>query len=233
MTRLTVAWLSLVGLVVTQPGPRAAQHLAAQDLAQAMQKKYDTVRDFSADFQHTYTGGILRKQLSERGRLQIKKPGRMRWEYSAPEKKTFVSDGVKIYSYLPADKQVIISSAPRAGQATTPALFLAGQGNLTRDFDVGEGPPPAGAPTGTRSLKLVPKTPQADFESLLLSLDPVSLTLRGLESVDAQGGTSSFLFTNLKENVGLTDNAFAFTMPRGVDVVTDDLTPRQGVTSGR
>ena len=46
----------------------------------------------------------------------IKKPGKMRWEYSAPEKKTFVSDGVKIYSYLPADKQVIVSSVPRAGR---------------------------------------------------------------------------------------------------------------------
>ena len=33
------------------------------ELAEALQKKYDTVRDFSADFVHTYRGGVLRKEL--------------------------------------------------------------------------------------------------------------------------------------------------------------------------
>ena len=59
---------------------------------------------------HTYEGGVLRKQITERGRLLIKKPGKMRWEYTTPEKKLFVSDGVKIYSYIPQDKQVIVAS---------------------------------------------------------------------------------------------------------------------------
>jgi outer membrane lipoprotein-sorting protein len=38
--------------------------------------------------------------------------------------------------------------------------------------------------------------------------------------VDAQGGKSSFSFTNLKENIGLADKEFAFKIPRGVDVVS-------------
>ena len=71
------------------------------DLAQALQRKYSTVKDFSADFTHTYRGGALKKALTEKGRLLIKKPGKMRWEYTAPEQKLFVSDGVKIYSYIP------------------------------------------------------------------------------------------------------------------------------------
>jgi outer membrane lipoprotein-sorting protein len=40
-------------------------------------------------------------------------------------------------------------------------------------------------------------------------------------TADAQGGTSTFAFSNLKENVGLSDNEFVFRMPRGVDVITD------------
>jgi outer membrane lipoprotein-sorting protein len=40
-------------------------------------------------------------------------------------------------------------------------------------------------------------------------------------TVDAQGGTSSIAFANLKENVGLADREFEFKIPRGVDVVTD------------
>ncbi len=206
----------------------------AEELARALQKKYDTVKDFSTDFQHVYTGGVLRKQLTERGRLEVKKPGKMRWEYVAPEKKTFVSDGVKIYSYIPIDQQVIITTAPPPGPATTPALFLAGQGVLTRDFTISDAAVPKGSPEGTRSLKLVPRVAQPEFESLILSVDPVTLSLRGLSSEDAQGGTSSFFFANLKENVGMTDKTFVFTMPRGVDVVTDDArAQRRESSSGR
>ena len=71
-----------------------------------MQQKYDRVKDFTADFTHVYEGGVLKKKSTESGTVQIKKPGRMRWEYTTPDKKTFVSDGRKIYSYIPADKQV-------------------------------------------------------------------------------------------------------------------------------
>src|SRR5207237_5836483 len=106
----------------------------APELARALQKKYDTIKDFSADFVHAYEGGVLRKPITERGRLLVKKPGKMRWDYTSPEQKQFVSDGVKMYSYIPQDKQVIVSSVPRDDQAATPALFLAGKGSLTRDF---------------------------------------------------------------------------------------------------
>ena len=76
-------------------------------------------------------------------------------------------------------------------------------------------------PAGTKALKLVPKTPQPDYDWIVLLVDPATLGLRGLMSTDAQGGTSTFSFVNLKENVGLADKEFAFQMPRGVDVVTD------------
>ena len=61
----------------------------------------------------------------------------MRWIYTSPEKKEFVSDGQKVYSYIPADKQVIVTTLPPDDQATTPALFLAGKGDIARDFTAG------------------------------------------------------------------------------------------------
>ena len=162
---------------------------------------------------------MLRKQISERGTLLIKKPGKMRWEYTAPEHKLFVSDGVQMYSYVPQDKQVIVSKIPTADEATTPTLFLAGKGNLTRDFTASLVEPPSGMPSGSRALKLVPKARQRDYDWLTVVVDPATLGIRGLVTVDAQGGTSRFSFTNLKENVGLADKEFTFKMPHGVDVV--------------
>src|SRR5690349_15842792 len=106
----------------------------ALETAEALQRRYDAVRDFSSDFVHTYRGGVLKKTATERGHLLVKKPGKMRWDYSAPEQKVFVSDGMKIYSYIPEDKQVIVGTVPQGDNASTPALFLTGKGNVLRDF---------------------------------------------------------------------------------------------------
>ena len=194
---------------------------SAVELARTLQQKYDGVKDFSTDFAHVYRGGLLKKQLVEKGRLLIKRPGKMRWEYTEPEEKLFVSDGVKLYSYIPQDKQVIVSSVPPDDAAPAPALFLAGKGNLMRDFAVSFDETATAVPTGARALKLVPKAPQPDYDWLVLLVDPSTLLLRGLVTTDAQGGTSRFSFSNLKENVGLADKAFTFKIPRGVDVVTE------------
>jgi len=211
-------------LVVLAAANGGAADPTAPELAQALQRKYDAVKDFSADFVHTYQGGVLKKRLTERGTVLVKKPGKMRWDYTAPEKKQFVSDGAKIYFYIPADKQVIVSTVPPNAEATTPALFLAGKGRLTSEFTPTFIELPAGLPAGSRALKLVPKSKQPDYDWLVLAVDPATLALRGLVTIDAQGGTSTFAFTNLKQNVGLADNEFTFKIPRGVDVVTD--TPR-------
>src|SRR5918994_6978157 len=149
----TRGWLALIAsFMLAAPGSRPlAQPPSAAELAATLQRKYGTVRDFSADFVQTYRGGVLNRQIKDSGRVMIRKPGRMRWEYQAPEEKLFVSDGVKVYSYVPEDKQVTIVPVPPDDQAATPALFLAGKGNLTRDFTASIVDRPAGQPEGTRA----------------------------------------------------------------------------------
>jgi len=207
-------WIVLAAALVV-----GAADVGANELAQALQRRIDTVKDFSADFVHTYEGGVLRKRVTERGRLLIKKPGKMRWDYTTPEQKVFVSDGVQLYSYVPADKEVVVSPVPPDAQATTPTLFLAGKGSLTRDFTASLVDVPPGMPAGSQALKLVPKSRQREYDWLVLVVDPASLAIRGLVTIDDQGGKSSFTFTNLQENVAPADKAFEFKIPRGVDVV--------------
>ncbi|MGH9257519.1 MAG: LolA family protein [Vicinamibacterales bacterium] len=217
MVRLALL-LSLCLLPVTL----AAQGRPAPDaLARALQQRYQGVRDFSADFVHTYRGGVLRTQTTERGRVLVKKPGLMRWTYTLPEKKEFVSDGQKVYSHIPADKQVIVATLPPDDQATTPALFLAGKGDIARDFTAAYAD---SAAAGAIALKLTPRRTEPEYEYLIVSVDPVTLQLRGLTTRDRQGGDSTLTFSNLKENPGISDKEFAFRIPRGVDVITHDST---------
>ncbi len=214
------AVLAAARLVI--PVVEAQSPTTPQELARALQQRYDAVRDFSTDFEQRYRGGVLRRETVERGTLLVKKPGRMRWEYTAPEQKLFVSNGTRLFFYVPADKQVTVSRMPDDSAAPTPALFLAGRGDLTRDFSVSFVERPETLPEGARTVKLVPHTAQADYDWLILAVEPRTLALQGLVAVDAQGGTSTFTFTNLKENVRPPDSRFEFEIPRGVDIITAD-----------
>ncbi len=219
------AILSILVLASVSPAWPMAQGGADRppvaDVALSVQRHYDSVRDFSADFVHTYVGGALGQRVTERGNVLIKKPGKMRWTYTNPERKLFVSDGVKLFSYIPQDKQVTISSVPAGDDTGTPALFLAGKGNLTRDFVVSYGDVPA-APPDSYALKLVPTRRERDYDWLILVVDRKTFQIRMLVTTDTQGGRSTFTFTNLKENVNLPDKNFAFQIPRGVEVVYAD-----------
>jgi outer membrane lipoprotein-sorting protein len=186
-------------LLAIAAAPQGQSRPPAAETARQLQQKYDQVKDFTADFTHTYEGGVLKKKSTERGTVQI------------------VADGRMIYSYVPADKQVIRSPMPADDEATTAVLFLAGKGNLTRDFNVSY---VEGGSDDTWSLRLDPKQKQKDYDWLILVVDRKALQIRGLTAADQQGGRSTFQFTNYRENTGLPENAFVFKIPRGTDVIT-------------
>jgi len=210
----------LLALLFATPAILGAQGKPTPEaIARALQQRYQGIHDFSGEFSQSYRGGPLRVETREQGTVTIKKPGRMRWVYTKPERKEFVSDGTKVYFYMPADKQVMVSPVPPEDEATTSALFLTGKGDIARDFTAqfAETPLP-----GTVALKLVPRRNQPDYEYFIVVLDPGTLQIRSLSTRDRQGGDSTLTFTKLKENQGISDKAFVFRIPPGVDVVTND-----------
>jgi outer membrane lipoprotein carrier protein len=212
MLRALVVLTCLSGSV----GLLAQSRPTADALAKSLQQRYQGISDFTADFTQSYRGGVLRTRTVEQGTVVVKKPGRMRWVYTKPEKKEFVSNGQKMYLYVPQDRQVVVSDANGDGSSTS-SLFLAGKGDISRDFTaayVDPSPVP-----GALALKLTPRRRQADYEYLVVAVDPATLQIRGLVTRDAQGGDSTLTFTNLKENQRISDKVFDFRIPRGVDVV--------------
>ena len=73
-----------------------------------------------------------------------------------------------IYSYIPADKQVIRSPVPADDEATTAVLFLAGKGNLDARL---QRQLRRSAPRGHVALRLDPKQKQHDYDWLVLGVD--------------------------------------------------------------
>jgi len=184
------------------------------DLAARLQKRYEAIRDFTADFTQVYRGQLQRKTATERGKIQLKKPSRVRFTYESPERKVFVADGTHFYSYFQQERAGTIQPLPKEHEASTALMFLAGRGNIVRDFTASM---PASSPAGEWQLQLVPKTPQADYQGLTLIVDRVSLALLGFVTIDDQG-TNTVRFTNLRENTGLRDSAFAYSFPAGTQI---------------
>jgi outer membrane lipoprotein carrier protein len=214
--------------IATSAAPNAQQIASpdvlppAEELAAAIQRKYDTVKDFTASFTQTEEQqSALKRRTTESGSVAVKKPGKMRWEYTSPQK-LFVSDGRTLYMYFPLDKQVVVHAVDQHEQSTGAILFLMGRGNVTRDFTARHGD---GATSDTYVVRLEPKTRQAEYDWLQLTLDRKSLQIKVLSAGNAQGGRSTFTFTNFKENAGLPDKMFQFQIPRGTEVISSGKTP--------
>lgn len=211
----TLLSFAAVLAIAVAAGAAAQMPPSAADLAARIQARYATIRDFTADFTLTQTSALLPKPVIERGEVKVKKPGRMRWTYTSSDKKVFVSDGTRFFSYFPQDRFVDERRLPTDRDSSTALLFLAGRADLARDFVPSV---PASQPNGEWQLILAPKTAQADFKTLTLDVDHTSLALRGFTVFDDQGGVSTFRFARLQENRGLNDSEFTFTIPRGVEV---------------
>jgi outer membrane lipoprotein carrier protein len=207
----------LVALAFLASGAAAAGQATptAQEVAASLQKKYDTIRDFSTEFVHTHEGGVLKRKREERGTLLVKKPGKMRWNYKTPDEKVFVSDGVRLTQYFADENRALVSAVPENDQAAV--LFLAGRGNLTRDFNVSFGQNSA---AGAWTLRLEPKQPQQEYDWLEVTAARDTFLLQSLTVAEKQGSRSTFVFTNFKENPGLADKTFAFAIPRGAEVTS-------------
>lgn len=208
-------FLTLLLLFCLAPAVSAQTEL--EQFIAALQSKYDKLSSLAADFTQVYNAPGERTRR-ESGRLLLKKPGRMRWDYTAPENKLFISDGKWLYEYVAAEQLATRSSVKESADLRAPFAFLLGRGNLRRDFKRIEFASEQPAKAGNRVLRLVPKRAQ-EFRELLVEVEPGSLQLARLVLIDRNNARSDFLFSNVRENLPVSQEQFTFKAPAGVKVV--------------
>jgi outer membrane lipoprotein carrier protein len=186
---------------------------SARGLVRAIEEHHARTADIVARFTQSYRSGMLGREIVERGKVSIKRPGRMRWEYQDPEAKLFVSDGRTFYFYVPSDRQVMVSEQdPRHSLA---ARLLSGQGGLVEEFEATLEEP---LEDGVLRLRLVPRLPQSDVERAFVDAEPGG-RIRSILIEDLQGNRTRFRFEDVRENTGLADRLFRFEVPKGVEVI--------------
>ncbi|HTK95258.1 MAG TPA: outer membrane lipoprotein chaperone LolA [Terriglobales bacterium] len=201
-----------------------AAERSVSDVAKAVDEHYNRLKSFTADFSESYRGaGIAR---SESGRLSLKKPGKMRWEYQQPRAKLFVTDGSTAYFYVPGDQQARRAPVKKLDDLRSPLRYLLGKTKLQKEFDGLELAPNVPAVTaGDIVLHGQPKSMADRVSDVVLEIAPDNRIVRILvEEVD--GSTTEFRFSNIVEDPALDDAQFRFTPPPGVQVIeATDLAP--------
>jgi outer membrane lipoprotein carrier protein len=195
----------------------AAADACVERAVERIQRRYESVRDLSADFVQTTRAvalGAAGATTTSRGSVVFAKPGKMRWSYESPEPSLVVSDGKWLWIFDPAHQEAQKLPVGEGFLSGAAIQFLLGEGEIRREFEV-----TAEACTPQQvELVLVPRTP-ASYEKLRVKSDPQTGELVETTVVDLLGNVTQVAFSRTRTNQGPADAQFRFEAKAGVRVI--------------
>ncbi|MGH7255865.1 MAG: LolA family protein [Nitrospirales bacterium] len=226
LTLIGVTVLSLgllAGDGVLAKAPKAPSIEEIHQVVQKVQARYRNTTDLQADFtQSTAIAGFV-TALSSRGRVYLKKPGRLRWDYLEPNVERIYVNGDQVQMYVPEHKQVLVGALTQMAASQAPLQLLQGVAKLERQFVVEPTQDPArgegGVPLVTLRPKLHERKDVQSVERIVLELQPKTYYIKAVSIHEISGNVSRFEFSDLRVNTGLADEVFEFQVPAGVAVV--------------
>jgi outer membrane lipoprotein carrier protein len=176
-------------------------------LARKVQDFYERTRDLEARFTQTYTYASLGRAQVSRGRLRVKKPGMMRWDYESPTAKTVAVKGKRLVQYEPEENQAFVDEKFDSTAMSAAITFLVGTGDLAKEFDF--------ALDGAGALVLRPKQADPRVSSIVLVAGP-SGEVTETRVRDGSGNENRIVFERIETNRGLKDADFDVKLPKDV-----------------
>ena len=216
-----------------------ATFCSAAELSQVvatLEQGYATLNDLQADFSQRSNIAAMKREEKGGGELYIKKGGgkdaMFRFNYSKP-KQQIISNGKKVWYYLPEQKQVMVMELAQLfeGGNGVALNYLTGMGHVSKDFTVAFAAEPRDK-KGNYVLDLTPKQKSAAMAKIQLSIQSGAVDQfisQGRPSTpfpiasstvfDQVGNTTRIDFSNVRTNHGLESSKFSFKVPAGVEVV--------------
>lgn len=206
-------------------------------IQQRFEAKYRGAVRLEVTFLERYSesGQLVR---TEAGKAYFEHPGKMRWEYEAPEKNVFLVDGKTAWFYVPADHTVTRVPAKKSTDWRTPLALLAGEVKLSRicnkiGYALEQAPENSADVVLYCELRGASKSGEgnADGRTDKAGVQDIAY-LEVVESsgelvrvmVNDPGGVRiEFRFANWQFNPKVEDSFFRFQVPRGVAIVNGEL----------
>ena len=192
-----------------------------QQALDAIQSQYEKILTFEADFTQRSYVKMMNETQDVKGRVQIKKPGKMRWVYGAPDTQILISNEKTLWLYVPDEEQATKVPVESIYSSNTPALFLAGKGKLTHAFDVES----VSQEDKNIFVTLVPKSAEQGLARLVLQADKKNFQITGSTVYDKLGNKTEIRFNRIQVNQGIPEEQFQLKTPPGVEILDYTQTP--------
>lgn len=189
-----------------------------QEVLEEIQSRYEKTSDSEANFLQEYFGKMMKGGPKGEGKVYFKKKGMMRWDYKVPNQK-IISNGQAFWFYRPDDNQVMVADVSKDFLERTPLAFLAGEGDLRRDFNLLNFNESVSPKEDHYVVELAPREPQAGLSKLSLTVDKKTYQVVQADVIDAMGNVTRTRFLDIKTNGNLPDSLFHFTIPPGAEVI--------------
>ncbi|HKZ53676.1 MAG TPA: outer membrane lipoprotein carrier protein LolA [Candidatus Acidoferrales bacterium] len=203
----------LFALLLFAALPAAADEPDVKAVVRALEQHYNNVRTLEADFVQRYTLGA--NTVVESGHVYFLKPGRMRWDYTSPDGKFFLTDGEYAYLYSRAEAQVRRQSMKKTPQWQAAFALLLGRVDLSRIFDPIQLVRVHQLGTPARwQLRAQAKSDQQGFHEVWLDLNDRYQLLR-IEIRQSDGSLMEFHFRQWREQHPLSPELFRLQVSPG------------------
>ena len=180
-------------------------------LVRSVEDHYRDLTDLTAAVTQKNTLTSVGKSQTFNGTLFIKKPGKLRLEYSNGQ--LILIDGKAALFYSKKSEQVIKKTFTDFEHMNIPVAFLLGAAHFRDDFDVLQADPKT-----PRLLELLPRKPGAAMKKMRLVVDDAG-RIMDLTIFDRSGNTTSITFTDIREGAGVDDQRFVFKAPKGTEII--------------
>ncbi len=188
---------------------------SVDDLLDRIEERYDGP-GFTARFNQASTIQAMDITDTAEGKVFVKRPGMMKWEYENPEPQIIVTDGDLLWVYRPADNQVMTGSAPAYFGGGKGASFLSDFRVIRDQFEVSLAEE---AEPGHHRLKLIPKEDRLDIAELFLSVGKDDPVIDRIVSYNSYGDKTAIALGHYQFNQKIDDSVFRFQIPEGADIV--------------
>jgi outer membrane lipoprotein carrier protein len=181
------------------------------DTAAMVENHYRDLADLTAKVVQKNVLTSIGKTQTYEGMLFIKKPGKLRLEFSNGQ--LILIDGKAALFYSKKSEQVIKKTFTDFEHMNIPVAFLLGAAHIRDDFDVLQADPKT-----PRDLELLPRKPGAAMKKMRLHVDDAG-RIMDLTIFDRSGNTTTLTFTDIREGTGVDDQRFVFKAPKGTEII--------------
>jgi outer membrane lipoprotein carrier protein len=193
------------------------------EVVKKLQGRYEQTKDLQADFQQTTRIEGFATPLTSSGRMSIKKPGLLRWDYREPTVEEIYVTRNEVMMYVPEHKQVLVGKLTQMAASQAPLQLLQGVAKIEEEFEIES---TRGGERGEGGLPLITLTPKStepdasrSVSKLVVEVQSKTYFIKAVAIHEVSGNISTFLFSSLKPNTGLKSDLFEFKVPAGVEVV--------------